>query len=301
MDKRFHLRAIALFTRLVETGGFSPAAASLGLSKATASREIAELERELGAKLVHRSTRRVELTELGRSYYRHCKRIMAEAETAEAMIARHQTEPVGMLRCTAPSTFGTVMVVPVVSQLRRDFPHLEVDLDLTDRPVDLASGNVDLSIIVTSTPPEHVVARRLATIDWVFCAAPHYLAAHAQIREPADLEQHDFLLYRNQLPGELTLKRGRERVEIALGSRFKTNSSLALLQAVEEGLGVACLPRYVVGDALETGRAVTLLQDWTIPPRHAFAVYLPNRFLLPRVRVFIDRLVASLREPVAPA
>lgn len=301
MDKRFHLRAIALFARLVEAGGFTPAAESLELSKSTVSKEIAELERHLGAKLLNRNTRRVELTELGRTYYGYCERVMAEAEAAEAMIAHNQSQPRGTLRFTAPITFGTMKVVPVVNQLRYDYPQLEVDLDLTDRTIDLLDGKTDLSIIVTARPPEHLVARPLASIDWVLCATPDYIARHGPIDRPCDLERHDCLYYRSKLPAELTVSDGSRREQVVLKNRaFRTNNSLALLRAVEAGLGVACLPRYVAEDALVGGRIVPVLEEWTIPSLQAYAVYLPNRYLLPRVRVFIDRLIKSLHSPASP-
>ena len=301
------LTAQATFAQVVEAASFSGAARSLGLSKSAVSKQVSRLEAGLGVQLLHRTTRRLSLTEAGAVFYEGCQRMLAEAEAAEQAVTHLAAAPRGHLRLNAPMSFGILHLSPLLPDLLRRCPELTVDLTLNDRLVDLVEEGYDLAIRIGRLPDSSLIARRLAPSRAVLCAAPAYLEAQGAPAQPHDLKQHAGLLYSYQADGatwRLTGRKGTGRkgigrkgigregsVRVPVAGRFQVNNGDSLRQAALGGLGIAQLPTFIVGDDLRAGRLQRVLPDWEIAAEAAVhAVYPATRTLSPEVRVVIDFL-----------
>ncbi len=286
---------MAVFAKVAEAMSFSEAARRLGLSKAAVSKHVARLERSLGAKLLNRTTRRLSLTEVGAAFYEHCARVVAEAEAAELAVSRLRSEPRGTLKLTAPAAFGHLHIAPAIPDFLARYPEVSVQMVMNDRVVDLAEEGFDVAIRMTSKPAPNIVARRLAPIRWVVCAAPQYLKRQRAPRTPRELSEHNCLSYSFfELSGDWRFKTedGEETVRVA--GNFTVNNSEVVREAVLRGLGIAQLPTFTVGRDIQQGTLQALLPGYA--PLGTFgtdiyAVYLPTRFLSPKVRAFVDFFV----------
>lgn len=289
------LTAMAVFAKIAETKSFSGAAARLGLSKSAASKHITRLERDLKARLINRTTRRLSLTEVGTIFYEHCARMLAEAEAAELAVSRLYAEPRGVLRVTSPAGFGHVQIAPAIPDLLARHPELEVQLVLNDRTVDLAEEGFDVAIRVAGQLPPGAVARKLTTIQWLTCAAPGYLKQRGTPRAPQDLKGHNCLFYsflESSIEWRFRSRGGESKVRVA--GNFTANNSEAIREAALKGLGIALLPAFLVKPDLAAGRLVQVLANYEIEGAVAndvYALYLPTRYVSPKVRAFVDFFV----------
>lgn len=295
MQQPDQFAAMAVFARIVERRSFTAAAQDLGLSKSALSKEMARLETALGVTLLRRTTRRVDVTEVGRAYYGYCARMVGEMKSAGAFLKQFQEEPFGNLRLTAPVTFGNRVIVPLLASFIGGYPHVQVDLELTDRAVDVAEEGVDVAIVISRERPEQLSSVALGPVAWGLYAAPGYLAQHPQIRTPQHLVRHGFLSFRaSTLSPALSLHQGKRRVELKLRYLLRSNNSISLMQAARLGVGIAYLPRYVAREALEDGSLRQLLPEWGSEQRTAYACYQESRYLSPRVRLFVEHLTRHL-------
>ena len=286
------LDAMAAFARIVEAGSFSAAARELGRSKSAVSKQIARLEDRLGVRLLNRTTRRLSLTEAGRSFHEGCRRMLAEAEAAERAMTYLSGAPRGTLRVNAPMSFGVLHVAPALAGFMRRYPEISVELVLDDREVDLVGEGFDVGVRIRALPDSSLVARRLAPFRRFVCAAPSYLAAHGAPEAPEDLPRHACLLYSYQAERSVWRLRGPsgER-RIGVSGRLTANNGGALRSAALAGLGLAFLPSFIVGDDLREGRLDRVLPDWSTADDIAVhAIYPVGRNLSPKVRVFVDHL-----------
>jgi DNA-binding transcriptional LysR family regulator len=195
-----NLTGMAIFARVVEERSFSAAARRLGLSKSMVSKEVTRLEQALGVRLLNRTTRKLSLTEIGAAFYEPCARILQEAHEAELLVGRLHAEPRGVLRLTAPVAFGTLHVAPALPEFLAQYPDVRIDLTIGDRNLDLAEEGLDLAIRIARVLPDNLVARRLAPINRVVCAAPAYFERHGMPRRPQDLARHNCLVYTHANP-----------------------------------------------------------------------------------------------------
>jgi DNA-binding transcriptional LysR family regulator len=280
-----------VFAEVVATGSFTEAARRLGLSKASVSREVARLERRLGAQLLRRTTRSMSLTEVGEVFHAGCQRVAEEAEQAERSVGELQAEPRGEVRLAASVSFGQFHVAPRLPAFLARHPKVRVRLDLTDRMVDLVSEKLDLAIRITGRLRDAtLVQRRLCPIRFVVCAAPAYLERHGTPRRPADLERHECLGIVAS-PWRLMLAReGRIRLQGIL----QIDNGEALRRVAVLGQGIVCLPTYLVGDDLRAGRLVRILPERLTLEASAFALHPQNRNPSPKVRALVDHLAATL-------
>ncbi|MPZ41664.1 MAG: LysR family transcriptional regulator [Rhizobiales bacterium] len=285
------LDGIAAFARVVDGGSFSAAAHRLGISKSAVSAHVQRLEERLGIRLLNRTTRRLSVTEAGAAYYRHCARILAEAEAAEQVASALQREPRGTLRMSAPDTFGWMHVAPAVPAFLKRFPDLSVDIDLSSAHVSLVDEGLDLAIRIGVLEDSALVVRRLAPSRLILCAAPVYLRERGMPREPDELARHNCLCT-NLLPWgdewHLTGKRGEVRV--AVGGSVRSNSAQMLRGAAIDGIGIAILPTWAVFEPLRTGALRRVLDAWEPPASTIYAVYPGNRLMSMKVRAFVDHL-----------
>jgi DNA-binding transcriptional LysR family regulator len=283
---------------VAEARSFSEAARRLGLSKSMVSKEVTRLEQSLGARLLNRTTRKLSLTEVGAAYYEHCVRVVQEAEEAELLVGRLHGEPRGMVRVTAPVAFATLHIASALPDFLTRYPDVQIDLTLSDRFFDLAEEGHDLAIRIARELPPNVVARHLAPIERVVCATPDYFARHGVPREPRDLARHNCLVYTQTNPdSQWHLRAGRDEVVVPVQGNLRLNDDEALWQAVLGGLGIALLPTFIVGGDLQAERLQAVLQRYVPAERNLSAIYLPNRHLSPKVRVFIDFLVERFASP----
>lgn len=283
---------MATFAAVVDAGSFSAAAGMLGISTPVVSKRVSALEAALGARLLNRTTRRLSLTEAGQVFYRHCARVVVEAQEAEAAVTFLNETPRGLLRVTAPVTVGSQQLVHAISGFMARYPEVQVELDVSDRPVDLAEEGYDLAIRLTRNPPPLLAARRLTATQRVVCASPAYWDRQGRPRMPADLEQHDCLVYQPAPNFSQWYFEGPEGSEtVSVQGRFKVNNTTAMLEAAVGGLGVTMLTSFIVERAIATGTLEPVLEQYNSPFAGIYALYLPNRYLSTKARAFIDYLV----------
>lgn len=287
------ITALRVFLCIAEEGSFSGAAHALSLSKSAVSKHVAALEDKLGVRLLNRTTRQVSLTEEGRIYLGRAARILEELEEAAAAVGSMKAEPVGTLRVSVALSFGLRHVAPALPEFLSRYPRLSVDLDFSDRFVDLVDEGVDVAIRIGELPESELVARRLATARILLVAAPAYLDARGRPRRPADLAEHTCLLYRGQvgprywgLGGE-----SKPRDTVRVDGPLIANNGDALKTAALAGLGIARLPNFLLDDALERGELCEVLPEYRPAALPIHALYLPNRHLAAKVRYFVDFLV----------
>jgi len=289
MDK---LTGMAVFARVVEAQSFTAAAARLGMSKSAVSKAIAGLEDRLGVSLLNRTTRRLSLTEVGRAFYERSARILAEAEEAELAVTRLQAAPRGTLKVNAPVSFGILHLGPALADFMERYPELKVDIELTDRFVDLIEEGFDLAVRIASLPDSSLIARKLADNPMAVCAAPPYWGRRGRPSTPHDLSGQDCITYAyNANPNEWPfVDAAGRRIGVRVHGSLHTNNGDVSLCAALAGLGVVLLPRFICGPHLAAGRLEAVLESWMPPPSGIFALYPHNRHLSAKVRAFVDFL-----------
>jgi DNA-binding transcriptional LysR family regulator len=285
------LDGIAAFARVVDSGSFSAAARRLDISKSAISAHVQQLEERLGIRLLNRTTRHLSLTEAGAAYYRHCARILAEAEAAEQAAATLQREPRGTLRISASNSFGRMHVAPAVPAFLKRYPDISIDIRLSAAHVNLVEEGLDLAIRIGELEESGLVVRKLVPSRRVVCAAPAYLEEHGAPKTPDDLLHHNCLC--NYLPSwgnewRLAGKDGEMRVTVS--GNFRGNNAEMLRAAALSGLGIAALPTWVVYDELRSGKLKRVLAEWEAPLGAIYAVYPGNRLMSVKVRRFVEHL-----------
>lgn len=292
-----NITAMMVFARVVDTLSFTEAANSLGLSKSFVSKEIAQLEIRLGVKLLERTTRHIAVTEVGRAWYQFCARALQEVNGADAFIRDYHQEPAGNLRIIAPVNFGRHCILPVLNSFVAQHIHVQVDLDLSDRSVDLQSDRYDLAIVVAQTPPPAPTCYPLTAIEWGLFAAPDY-PLPATLSHPQQLPRHDYLLFRGAAHTlALPFRHGKQKLDIAVHSRFRINNSEALLSAAIAGAGIAYLPCYVTQAAQRQGQLVRLLADWQMDCYYSYLIVQQAE----GARALVARFCQQLQAALAPA
>lgn len=287
--------SLEVFAKVASAGSLSAAARAMGLSQTMVTKHIAALETRLGVKLFHRSTRRLSITEVGRRYLESAERILSELEDADSAVSSDRFEPRGLLRLSAPVSFGARQIAPLLSEFVHHYPGVEVELGLNDRLVDLAEEGWDLALRIGSLSDSSLIARRLAPCRTVLAAAPAYLAAHGTPRTVADLARHNCLGYTlSRLTGFDRWTFGaRGETTIQVHGNLRANNGDALRAAAIAGQGLIYQPTFVVADDLRAGTLVALTLDQpTVEFGGIYAVYLPHRNPAAKLRAFIDFLVA---------
>jgi DNA-binding transcriptional LysR family regulator len=283
-----------VFVRVAATGSLSAAARSLGMSQTMATKHVAALETRLGVKLLHRSTRRLTLTDAGRRYLDSVERILSAVEEADTGAAAQRLEVAGTLRVAVPLSFGVRWIAPLVPVFTRRHPAVTVDLGLSDRFVDLVEDGWDLAIRIGRMADSAMVARRIAPSPIVVCAAPSYLDARGRPGTVADLADHACLTYtlgRMQAPGRW-LFGADGRVSVAVSGPCRADNGDALLAAAVAGAGIIYEPTFIVGDALRAGLLERIdLDEPPIELQGIYAVQPGSRLAPAKVRAFIDLLV----------
>ncbi|MBL4633533.1 MAG: LysR family transcriptional regulator [Kofleriaceae bacterium] len=287
----FHWEGVSEFVAVAESESFTAAGKRLGISTAQVSRQISALEARLHTKLFHRTTRKVSATEVGRVYYQHCRQVLDGLEEAERAITNLQSTPSGLLRVTAPVTYGERFIAPLIIDFIAKYPRLDLRLHLTNKKVDLVEEGYDLAIRLGQLDSSTMIAKRLASRTQYVCASPAYVETFGVPHSLSELEQH------NCLQGILPYWRFREKGKarnIKVRGNVRCNSGRTLVDAALKGLGIIQLPDYYVVPSLEAGKLISLLEQHRQADEGIWAVYPHNRHLSTKVRMLLDYLGDAL-------
>ena len=294
---------IRLFIRVVETGSFSKASASLGITQPTATKHVALLEARLGARLFHRSTRGVTPTEVGTAYYDKCKLIARELEEADSLAALMQSRVRGMLRISTSVAFGRRVMTPLVLRFMQQHPELTIDLSFEDHYVNLVEQGIDLALRMGRLADSSLGSRTLGINPWVLVAAPDYLARRGTPEAPADLAGHDALIYSTVQGDDRWQFTGADGQPLLVPVKgpLRSNNLSALLAAARAGMGLAALPWYVAQESVKTGAVQPLLTGWNLPSQEIHAVFPSPKMVPSKVTAFIAFLNESLADEAGAA
>jgi len=288
------LNQIAVFVRVVQAGSFSAAARQLNMPKSTVSRKVSELEQRIGARLLQRTTRKLGLTDAGRTYYERTSRIVGEIDEAEQAVGRMQAAPRGLLRVTAPLSFGALG--PIVAEYLEKYKDVQVDLICTDRRVDLVEERFDLAIRAGPLEDSTLVGRKLGTLKRVLVAAPGYCKAHSTPRTPADLQKHACIAFgAGATPNVWILETDGKQAAVRVTPRLSVNDMELMRDSALAGIGVALIGEFFCADDIRKGRLRHVLPDWHSPDVPLHALYPTTRQLSPKVVTFLDLLAKRLR------
>ncbi|MBF0340584.1 MAG: LysR family transcriptional regulator [Magnetococcales bacterium] len=283
------------FVRVVESGSFAAAARKGGVSRAAVSKYIEALEEHLGARLLNRTTRRLHLTVEGEVYYQRCRHILEEIGEAEEAVTHLHAAPRGVLRVTAPVSFGIRYLAPLTAEFQLAYPDIEMDLLFNDRFVDLVEEGIDVAVRIGTLGDSSLVARRLTTTRMTLCASPGYLAKRGEPRTPEELNGHACLLYSlTSLPGVWRFRRDGEEYSVRVAGVMRANNGEALQAAARAGLGLVVLPNFLIVRDLQLGLLRSVLEDYALPSLGIHAVCPSSRHMSAKVRGFIDFLISRL-------
>ena len=283
----FNWEGVSEFVAVAETESFTKAAARLGISTAQVSRQVSALETRLAAKLFHRTTRKVSVTEVGRVYYQHCRQVLDGLDEAERAITNLQTTPRGLLKITAPVTYGEGTIAPLINDFLTQYPELEVQMNLTNLKVDLVDQGYDLAIRLGQLEDSSMMAKRLGSRTQYVCASPSYVSTYGLPHTLSELDQHNCLI------GTLDYWRFQEKGKarnVRIKGNLSCNSGHALVDAAIKGLGIIQLPDYYVNPFIASGELVSLLENNRQADEGIWALYPHNRHLSPKVRMLLDFL-----------
>lgn len=286
-----HLRDMGLFVEVARSKSFRKAAATLGMPGSTLSRRIIALEKAIGLRLLHRTTRRIELTEAGQIYFERSKRIVDEARLAHEQLGEIVSQPSGTLRVSVPVDFAIVFLAPILPGFRRLYPGISLELDLTPRRVDLVAEPFDLAIRMGELPDSHLIARRIAEVPRCLYAAPRYLDARGEPNEPRDLSRHECLLFPKE--SKWQLRRDGATTEAEVDGSVRVNNVGMMQHLSIEGLGIGMLAKESVIDELARGRLRRVLPEWHASPISVHAVT-ETRLLPAKTQRFIEYLKEGL-------
>ncbi|MFC3028743.1 LysR family transcriptional regulator [Roseomonas sp. CGMCC 1.13459] len=287
---------MGVFVKAADLGSFAAAAEALGLSPQMVAKHVVFLEDRLGTTLLHRTTRRQSLTDIGRAYYDRCRHLLLEAEAAEALAQEMRSQPKGVLRVNAPMTFGAFSLAPFVTRYLARHPEMQIDLTLNDRFVDPLEEGFEVMLRIGEVQDAALVAHPLAPYRLIACAAPSYLAARGVPETPEELEQHDCLAYAYwspSIPCRWVFTRDGKRVEVRATGRLRSNDWKTLLQAAIAGYGVTLGPEDVLASEIAAGRLVRVLPDHEGPTRPMHVLYAAGRRPTVKVRSFVDAVIEA--------
>ncbi|CBJ43776.1 LysR family transcriptional regulator [Ralstonia solanacearum] len=285
------LNDMALFVEVVKAKGFRSAAEAMGIPNSTLSRRIGALEKAIGLRLLHRTTRKIELTEAGQLYFERCKRIVDEARLAHEQLGEMLAQPSGVLRASLPVDFAVTYLAPLIAEFAGLYPGITFDFDLTPRRVDLVSEPFDVAIRMGPSEDSQLIARPLASLTPHLYASPGYLDRSGEPRKPADLERHECLSILKA--GSWTLQDGKRTATVSVGGRFTLNSVGMIRRLAVLDLGIVLMPEEIVADELASGKLRRILPGWHGTPMPVYAIT-ETRLLPAKTQRFIEFLRARL-------
>jgi DNA-binding transcriptional LysR family regulator len=291
------LKAMETFVRVVREGSFAAASDQLGLSRAIVTKHVMQLEKQLGARLINRTTRRFSVTEVGQTYFDFCVRMLEEMAEQDALVTRLQEEPCGELKVLAPKSFGSLYLGNIISEFMELYPDIRVSLVLSDvsmHGVDLVEHGFDLAIRLQAPSDSSLMARRIGALQWVLCASPAYLAAHGALQSLDDLARHKCLLHSKHSDGVWRFKSTRGDSPVKVAGAMVTNSVMVLHQVTRNSMGIALLPTYCVGPDLANGALTQILKDYSGPHESIYVLFPHRQLVAAKIRLFMDFVAARI-------
>ncbi|HID67185.1 MAG TPA: LysR family transcriptional regulator [Roseibacterium sp.] len=295
MDRLTEMEA---FATVVDQGGFTDAARKMGISKSAVSKHVSSLEARLGARLLNRTTRRVSPTEIGLAYYDRARRVLNDAGEADALVTAMQSAPSGTLRVSIATDFGVNHISPILGEFLHSSPDITVNMVLNNRYVELIGEGFDMAIRVGELEDSSLMARKICETQRRMIAAPGYFEEYGRPQRIDDLNEHKLLHYSNSSTGnvwKLTAPSGEVR-QVRTAGWLTVNDGQSLLNAAIGGLGIAYLPSFLYAEPLRQGLLEYAMPDLPVDVQGVYAVYPPGRYIQPKVRSFIDYLVANFRD-----
>ena len=293
MDKFQEMRA---FAAVVDAGSFVGGAQTLNTSKTAVSRLVGDLEARLGVRLMHRTTRKLSLTDEGAAFHVRCKELLAGVDEAESEITAHAGQVVGQIRLNVPVSFGVLHLAPLWAEFMRQHPKVTLEVSLADRLVDLVDEGYDLAVRIARLPSSSLVSRRLTSTRMILCASPGYLREHGQPAAPADLASHAVLAYTLLSTGDSWEFDGPDgRVQVKVSPRLQSNNGETCLAGALQHQGLILQPSFLVAPHLASGSLVELMPGYRSIELGVYAVYPSRRHLPAKVRVMVDFLAQAFR------
>jgi DNA-binding transcriptional LysR family regulator len=289
------VHSLRTLVRVVDAGSFIRAAEQLDTSNAAVTRQVAALEKHLGARLLHRTTRKISLTSSGEAFIEKARQILDHVAEAESLASDGRAELSGVLRLSAPLTFGVAHLSRLLPAFRNRYPKLRLDIDLSDRTVDLVVEGIDVALRITREPSPHLVARQIARLGFTLCAAPMYVKKRGMPKHPSELSRHETLAYSYLAAGDFwQFSREGASVTVQIQPAVHATNGQLLRELALSGGGIIMEPTMHVASDLMRGTLVPLLPEWQAPGLTLYAVYLSQRQLAPKVRAFIDYLIDAI-------
>lgn len=277
---------IETFLNVVHENSFAGAARKQGISTAAISRQISRLEADLGVQLLERTTRKIGLTEIGSEYYKHCQRALAELNEGQALISGSQLEPSGILNITSNRHFANEYLIPYLSEFMTLYPKITLNLELAERFPDFSEENIDILFGVSLEGPPDLVRKRITSTRYVLCASPDYLKKFGTPTSPDELSEHRYITHAMRKPDNVIQFRNNKK--IFLKPIIFLNDGQTMLECSIRGIGIVMLHDYVVRDAINKGLLIELLNEYQEPERPVYLYYQQQKYLQPKIRLFID-------------
>ena len=294
MDRFQEMQA---FAAVVDAGSFVRASDALTMSKAAVSRQVADLETRLGVRMLHRTTRKLSLTEEGEVFYARCKEVLASLAEAEAEVTARTGQAVGVLKVSVPVSFGLLHLAGVWAGFMAAHPNVSLDVTLSDRMVDLVDEGFDVAVRIARLPSSSLVSRKLSSTRLVLCASPQYLIEHGAPEHPSELAQHQVISYTLLATGETWSFDGPQGpVSVKVTPRMHSNSGDTCRAAALGHQGIILQPTFMIADDLRSGDLVEILPEYRSPELGIYALYPTRKHVLPKVRLLIDHLVESFAD-----
>ena len=292
MDKFLEMQTYAA---VVDLGSFVKAADVLEMSKPTVSRYVSDLEERLGVRLLQRTTRKLSLTEEGRSFYARCKAVLADVQAAESEITSKSLVVNGLIKINVPVSFGLLELAPRWADFMSKYPELTLDITLSDRMVDLVEEGFDLAVRIASLPSSSLISRKLASTKMVLCASPTYIKKHGKPKHPSDLANHAVLSYSLLATGDTWEFDGKEgKVKVNVRPIMRSNSGDTCVAAARKHKGIIGQPSFMVNEDLKRGTLVELIPQFRLPEFGIYALYPSRQYVSPKVRALINFLAKEM-------
>lgn len=290
-----NLNDIKVFIKVVEAGSFAAASKGLNMPSTTVSRKLQSLEENLGVKLLHRSTRKLSLTEQGRSYFQLCQQHLVAIEEANNLVMQAQKAPQGKIRITSPLDFAIQYVNPWVQEFLKVYPKIEIELDTSDDYVDLVADRIDVAFRSGTLKDSSLIARRIGPKQNICCASPEFLKTVASIETPDDLRGYSCVIMgKSLLHNTWHFVDCGEGRDVPVNGRYASNSMHLVIESARAGLGFAYIPLALAKPYLDSGELVRVLQNYQTPVSNMYIIYQSHRYLAAPIRLFIDHIVEKI-------
>lgn len=303
--------SIPIFVAVADNQGFSSAAKELGVSKSAISKRITQLEDQLGARLFHRTTRKLSMTEAGECFYQYAAQANRAGQQAAEAVHELKGEPRGVLKIQLPMTFGQLVISPLIPKFLANYPHLKVDLVLDDSQLNLVENGYDIAIRAGNLPDSNLIARPLAPLHSAVCCSPSFYQQHkSQLQHPKQLADMNCLTYSYSTNADVwefkaiinpalnsstnSSAKHKETITVNVAGNYRVNNSAALRDALVSGLGIGRLPTFIAGEAIKKGELFPLFHTYQMPFKQLHAIYPERNYLPEKVRVFLDFIIDEL-------